>query len=515
MRRDLGDFPTPPALVAAVLEHLGPIGPRWARVLEPTCGAGRFVSGLIAGAGGVPPREILGIELQAAHYQAARRVARGAPAGLRVEVAQADLFGLDLKRDLAWRGGGGLLVVGNPPWVTNAALGTLESDNLPKKSNVKNLRGIDARTGASNFDIAEAVWLKLIRELADQEPTIALLCKTAVARKVLEFAATSDLPLARAAVYRIDARKWFGAAVDACLFRVTVGPPGLAAPGAEVPVFGSLEARTPECVWGFARGRLVADLPRYRALSYADGQCPLTWRQGLKHDAAAVMELEADPVAGSLRNKLGEPVDVEPGWTYPLLKGADLLRPTPADTRRRSVIVTQRRLGDDTTRLQRQAPRLWAYLHAHASAFAKRRSSIYRGQPPFSMFGLGPYSFAPYKVAVSGLGKVPRFHAIGPVDGRPVMLDDTCYFLACRTPEQAALAAALLNAPETLGLIGSLVFRDAKRPVTKALLTRLDLGALAARVDRDALIARAENELERLVSMPDALLTSSSNAHVS
>ena len=33
----------------------------------------------------------------------------------------------------------------------------------------------------------------------------------------------------------------------------------------------------------------------------------------------------------------------------------------------------------------------------------KRKSSIYRGQPPFAMFGIGPYSFAPWKVAIGAL----------------------------------------------------------------------------------------------------------------
>jgi predicted RNA methylase len=74
--RDLGDFQTPPALVAAVLDRLGPVGARWARVLEPTCGAGSFLAGLLAL--DPPPREILGVEIQAGHLAAAREVPRGA-----------------------------------------------------------------------------------------------------------------------------------------------------------------------------------------------------------------------------------------------------------------------------------------------------------------------------------------------------------------------------------------------------------------------------------------------------
>ncbi len=59
--------------------------------------------------------------------------------------------------------------------------------------------------GLANFDVAEAVWLKLIFELAEQAPTIALLCKTAVARKVLEFVHRAGPPIAEASIHRIDA----------------------------------------------------------------------------------------------------------------------------------------------------------------------------------------------------------------------------------------------------------------------------------------------------------------------
>ena len=55
VRRDLGDFQTPRDLAAAVLRALGPIGARWTRVLEPTCGAGLLSQSLARAAR--PPRE--------------------------------------------------------------------------------------------------------------------------------------------------------------------------------------------------------------------------------------------------------------------------------------------------------------------------------------------------------------------------------------------------------------------------------------------------------------------------
>jgi S-formylglutathione hydrolase FrmB len=56
---------------------------------------------------------------------------------------------------------------------------------------------------------------------------------------------------------------------------------------------------------------------------------------------------------------------------------------------------------------------------------------------------VGPYTFAPWKVAVSGLHRPPDFDVVGPLGGRPVILDDTCYLLPCRSAGEAALLCAL------------------------------------------------------------------------
>ncbi len=262
-----------------------------------------------------------------------------------------------------------------------------------------------------------------------------------------------------------------------------------------VPVYRALEDAMPATHLGLARGRLTADPEGLKHWVYADGTCPITWRQGIKHDAAAVMELHQDIDQVSFpRNCAGALVDIEPEHIYPLLKGADLARhELPAASHRR-LIVTQARIGQDTRPLERSAPRLWAYLTDHSERLARRKSSIYRGAPPFAIFGVGPYTFAPYKVAVSGLHKVPKFHAIGPdpVSGRPYVFDDTSYFVACGSPEQAALVQALLDEPAARGLLGCLIFEQAKRPITKRILQRLDLKAIAAHSDREKLLDRAE-----------------------
>ncbi len=55
-------------------------------------------------------------------------------------------------------------------------------------------------------------------------------------------------------------------------------------------------------------------------------------------------------------------------------------------------------MGESPQTLRASAPRAWAYLERHGARLARRRSSIYKGRPPFSIFGIGDYSFQPWKV---------------------------------------------------------------------------------------------------------------------
>jgi hypothetical protein len=97
----------------------------------------------------------------------------------------------------------------------------------------------------------------------------------------------------------------------------------------------------------------------------------------------------------------------------------------------------------------------------------------------FSIFGVGNYSFTPWKVAISGLYKEISFSAIGNLDGNPIMVDDTCYFIPCESEEEAIFIAGLLNSEACINFIKSLVFFDSKRPVTIDTLKRVDIKKLA------------------------------------
>ncbi|HVU66034.1 MAG TPA: hypothetical protein VHD63_02845, partial [Ktedonobacteraceae bacterium] len=422
MVEDLGDFQTPLALVEDVLHCLTQTGQQWTRALEPTCGRGNFIEGLLKSK--IAPQEIRGIEIQNHYVQHAQGVV--AQAKVMATINQANLFDMDLRRDLVWDTPGSLLVIGNPPWITNAQLGILKSNNIPVKSNFKGFKGLEAVLGRANFDIAEFILLKLITELVDEKPTIALLCKTAVARNVLQFAFEAKLPVSGASIRKIESKKFFGAFVDACLFHFDVGQ---TLPCYQAEIYPGLLATEPESVMGVSNGRFVADMAALQKVSFLDGVCPLTWRQGVKHDAASVMELSYN-TAGQLYNKLGEIVDVESEYVYPLLKSSDL-GGIEKVRQKKAVLLPQRYIGEDTAHLELHAPRLWHYLMQHSETFTRRKSSIYAGQPAFALFGIGSYTFAPYKVAISGLYKRWQFQVVGPIDEKPVVFDDTCYFIPC------------------------------------------------------------------------------------
>jgi len=141
----------------------------------------------------------------------------------------------------------------------------------------------------------------------------------------------------------------------------------------------------------------------------------------------------------------------------------------------------------------------------HGEALDRRGSSIYRKRPRFSVFGVGDYTFAPWKVAISGFYKRLKFAVVGSSEGKPTVLDDTVYFVACRSEEEARSVASLLNSETAREFLSALIFWDAKRPITADLLSRLDLQALAREVGTEATVpGEFESLFDKLPRPPTA-----------
>lgn len=467
-RIEFGDFQTPFDLAREVCALLHREGVETDVVIEPTCGVGAF---LVAAAAEFPKARLLGWDINPDHVEQAGKLLAEAGAKKRAILGQQDFFSHDWEKELSGIRGH-LLILGNLPWVTNATVSGMNGSNLPAKKNFQGFRGIEAMTGKSNFDISEWMLICLINALRGRAATIAMLCKTGTARKLLRFAWQNDGRIESAALYRIDAKQHFNASVDACLLLARTGQAG----PSEAEVFASLSAKRPTTILGLAGQDLVSNIRVYRRLQHLEGLCPYQWRSGVKHDCASVMELrQADD--GKLSNKLDEKVDIESDYLFPLLKCSDLAngRIEP----KRFVVVTQRRVGEDTSGIAKKAPRTWRYLDSHRNLFEARKSTIYNSRMPFALFGIGEYAFAPWKVAVSGLHRTPRFALIKPVDEKPVLFDDTCYFLPFEDEDEARVVAEILNSQECQQFLEALTFTDSKRPFTVELLQRLNIHALA------------------------------------
>lgn len=473
-RIEYGDFQTPEALARQVSELLADqIAPR--AVLEPTCGTGSILSAALTV---FTHAKGFGVDINTEYIQQCNERLLAAGLDGRGYAIAADFFSTDW-RHITQALADPLLIIGNPPWVTNSGLGALQSGNLPVKSNYQMHTGFEAKTGKSNFDISEAMLIRLIESVAHRKGTVlAMLCKTTVARRLMQHAHKADLPIGDLEIRRFDAKAHFGVAVDACLLCLTIVEQCAAHVCA---VFEQLNAPAPQRISGIRRSSLVSDLDTYDRLSELHGRTPYSWRSGVKHDCSRVMELSCSE--DGYRNGLGSVVDVEETFLFPLLKSSELQsRVHRLPTRR--VIVTQTTLGEDTSRIADLAPRTWKYLLSYGDLLDSRRSSIYHNRPRFSMFGIGPYTFAPWKVAISGLYKKLRFVVVGPTDGRPTVLDDTAYFLACDSEDEATLLCELLNSDNARDFLSSLVFWDSKRPITISVLSRLDLLKVADQQSR-------------------------------
>lgn len=79
---------------------------------------------------------------------------------------------------------------------------------------------------------------------------------------------------------------------------------------------------------------------------------------------------------------------------------------------------------------------------------------------------------------------------VGPHEGKPVVLDDTCYFLPCHSAEDCREIAALLMSQPAQEFFAASIFWDAKRPVTARLLNQLDLEVLARYLGREPVPVR-------------------------
>ena len=152
---EFGDFQTPIKLARKICLLLKRTGIYPTSIVEPTCGIGNFLRMSIEEF--PDSKDFLGFEVNPKYVQLAQRIERA-------RISRVNFFSHNWN-EVFNRLGEDLLVIGNPPWVTNSEMTSIGGNNLPSKSNFYRLNGIDAITGKSNFDISEWMIIKLLQSL--------------------------------------------------------------------------------------------------------------------------------------------------------------------------------------------------------------------------------------------------------------------------------------------------------------------------------------------------------------
>lgn len=472
-RREYGDFQTNPTLSIKSVDYIKKHSnfDSFEFIIEPTCGKGRFIIASLKTISNI--KKIVGLEIYEPYiWETKFKILELFLKNLNLSMPSIDIihdnvFDFDFERLSKETKHLKTLVVGNPPWVTNSELSSIDSKNLPKKSNFKKHSGYDAITGKGNFDIGEYISLLMLKHFSSHEGCFGFLVKNSVVKNLLYDQKNNKFPIGKIRKLTIDAKREFNVSVDACLFFSEFNKqPEITCN--DIDFYSLKENR----VFGWVGNNFVNSVIGYNQANDIDGKCQFVWRQGIKHDCSKIMEIVK--FNGHYKNGLNQEFVIESDLVYGLLKSSDLKLPETNDYRKLT-IVTQKKIGQETDYIKRKYPLTFKYLATNREFFDKRKSSIYKGKPRFSIFGVGDYSFMPYKIAISGMYKRTQFTLVSPENGKPLMLDDTCYFIGFKEKRFAQIALYLLNHHHTQQFLKSIIFPDSKRSITKDVLMRIDL----------------------------------------
>jgi hypothetical protein len=501
-RRVFGEYYTPPALAELGVEEAASRVDGFGDgvVVDPGCGAGAFLIAALrrkrrateGGSGGPADAldrlssTVVGIDVNPVAVAAARTayllallptVADADVDRLSIPVFLGDALGLADDAPTTGVEGRTSVLVGNPPWIPWERLPEAQKERLRAgpidRLDLFDHRGASARLGHANDDLSlPFVWTCLDRYLRDGGVATFVLKRDHLrgpAGRLVRTGRVGSRSLALDHVHDFGSVDPFGgvdAAAALYVFRVGADAPD-AGPGLEddsaVPTTVWEErddaARLTDATSAFAslsalRSAVArtetgltpvdADDPaspwrRVDASVAAVGECDYRVRHGLKDDAKAVFSVD-DDVLGR----------IESTHVYPYLRSKHVVKWGLFGHDR--FLVPQRKAGEaNADELAREAPATYDYLESNRERLEDRGSSWFDGGPFYSLFGLGPYTWAPYKVVWCRLGFKPHFAVVSTVDDpalgrKTVVPGDHCMFVACDDADEAHYLCALLNA---------------------------------------------------------------------
>ncbi|MFB6083855.1 MAG: N-6 DNA methylase [Halorientalis sp.] len=533
VRLALGEYYTPRGVADLTLDAL-PASVADGRVLDPGCGSGVFLTaaldrkraawtGSTEGFLDAATGSVVGIDVNPVAVKAATlaycvalfdELAASDRETVAVPVFLTDALGLTRDDGIAFRGdeldASFDALVGNPPWVPWERLSERLKDRWRERYveplDLQPHEGVAARLGHSNDDVSVPfAWTCVHRYLREggaaafvlkrdlmRGPAGAVLRRLRVGDRSLALRDVRDLSAldpfpgvgANAAVYGIAAD-----AESAFPVPATIRTPGegrvefdsgaglrasTAATETELVPLDPDDTTTP---W------LRADAERA-----ALGRCDHEIRHGLKDDANAVFGLDRADL---------DRVDTE--LVYPYLKSRHVRKwgLTGHDLR----LIPQERAGEDNKPWLRESyPATYDYLTDHREALRDRSSSWLDRGPFYSVFGLGEYTWADYKVAWCRLGFKPDFAVVSTREDpdlgeKPAIPGDHYMFVATDDRRAAHVLCALLNAAPYQRTLRDLA-SNGKASLSKSVVSELALPAPAdcPHADRLADLSMAAHE---------------------
>jgi hypothetical protein len=345
--KDLGDFQTPIILTDKICKTISKKKYDPEIILEPTAGMGNFIISAIKNFPNL--KHIYAIEKQHRYEIIFKlrilKLIDQLDINCKIEYYNEDIFRHNFSnrfKSIVNEKSLKFLILGNPPWITNSELSTLNSDNLPKKINIKKFRGIDAITGKSNFDISEFIIIYLIKKFSYTKGKIALLCKTSVIKNIIKNIRKLSLNLSNIEQIVFNAKEEFNTNVHAALLFADL----LQNEKVYCSISSLYGSKNNFEKYGWFKNKFVSNIDLYEKFIDLDGQSSYEWRQGVKHDAIKIMILESNK-NGNLYNGYGEELEIENKLLFPFIKGSNLKNHIINNSSKK-IIITQSKPNMDT-----------------------------------------------------------------------------------------------------------------------------------------------------------------------
>ena len=131
-RNEYGDWQTSFAFARFVCLYLKGQGINPQVIIEPTCGKGNFIKAAIVTFDNL--EEVYGVEIYNPYLVELKDYAETI-GHVSVHLFNHDVFTFNFDTIKHQIQGKNILVLGNPPWVTNSELGKNNGENIPKKYN--------------------------------------------------------------------------------------------------------------------------------------------------------------------------------------------------------------------------------------------------------------------------------------------------------------------------------------------------------------------------------------------